>query len=288
MRELIEQLVFCQLVVSRAAATSKADTAVAVIWHDHDRRLAILTGELQKLGRHADRVIRVRGPIHLAALHHQEETVRIFRELLDRQASHLLQRRLRVRITIQVIIHLPVAIQGPHLIRLVGSHAFQIVAINIIAIGFQIGLLVSSQQRYAATDHDRQVVVRHLRSDPLILAAVITVRRAVGRCSVRKLASENQSRCLSLQDLARLENGCQRLESPFRIGRVNIVIAITFRIGRHVARAARLTRHITRGCRGGIANRRVRGMRTHGSAKIGINEQVRLGRILIPLQPTGD
>ena len=264
----------------------------------HHSRLSILASELQsgttrtvegqEIGSHTYGIIAVSGPIHLATLYHQEETIRIFGEFLNGFAGHLLDRGLLRWVTINVIIHLSVAIECPHLIAFVGTHPVQVVAIDMVAIRFQVGFVCLAQQACATTDHDIQIVVCHLRGDPLILATVVAVCGAVGRCGVWKLAGEYQASGLSLQLLTSLQDGGQWLEGTSRIGWVNIVVGILLRVGRYVTCAAGLASHIARGRRSGVANRRIRGMRTHGTAQIGVDIQFGFRWILIPLQPASN
>ena len=86
-RELVEQLILAQFVVACAVAAADADTAVAVVGNHDDSSFAVLTGKFesrtastvigQKIGCHADRVVRMGCPVDLAAFHHQEEAVRV-------------------------------------------------------------------------------------------------------------------------------------------------------------------------------------------------------------------
>ena len=228
------------------------------------------------------------GPIHLATLYHQKETIRIFGEFLDGFAGHLLDRGLLCWVTIEVVSHFFVSIEGPHLVAFVCAHPVEVIAIDIVAIGFQVGFVCLAQQAYTATNHDIKVVVGHLWSDPFIFATVIAVCGAIRRRCVRELAGEYQSGSFTFQLLAGLQDGGQRLESTSRIGWVNIVVGILLRVGRYVTCAAGLASHIARGCRSGVANRRIRGVRTHGTAQIGVDIQFGFRWILIPLQPASN
>ena len=197
----MEELVFRQFVIAGATAPSDADAAVPVVGHDDDGCLSILAGEFQRgtagaverqhIRRHPDRVVGVSSPIDFAAFDHQEEAIFVLRELLDGLACHLFDGRLLVGIAVDVVGHLAVAEQCPHLAVCVGAHSFQVVFIDGIAIGLQIGFAFLGQERGATTDDNGQIVVCHLRGNPVIASAIVAVGRAVGRCRVRKFTGED-------------------------------------------------------------------------------------------------
>jgi len=95
---------------------------------------------------------------------------------------------------IKRISHFPISEQSPHIGAFVITHTVDVILENTVSVTFQVGFALFGKQAGAATDHDVQVVVSHLRSDPFIFATVVAVGGAVGRCCMREFAGENQSR----------------------------------------------------------------------------------------------
>ena len=94
------------------------------------------------------------------------------------------------RISVDVVSHFPISEQSPHIVAFVITHTVDVILENTVSVTFQVGFALFGKQAGAATDHDVQVVVSHLRSDPFIFATVVAVGGAVGRCCMREFAGE--------------------------------------------------------------------------------------------------
>ena len=127
--------------------------------------------------------------------------------------------------------------------------------------------------------------MRHLRSNPFILAAVVAVSRAVSRCGVRKLAGEDQTGRFAIELFGRFEHRGQRLVGTGRVGRIDVVVTVPDRIGRNVTGTAGLSGHVARSGGSRVTDRSVGRMGAYGSAQIGVDVQLRLVGMGVPLQP---
>ena len=92
------------------------------------------------------------------------------------------------RISVDVVSHFPISEQSPHIVAFVITHTVDVILENTVSVTFQVGFALFGKQAGAATDHDVQVVVSHLRSDPFIFATVVAVGGADGRCCMREFA----------------------------------------------------------------------------------------------------
>ena len=190
------------------------------------------------------------------------------------------------RVAIDVVSHFPISEQSPHIVTAIITHTVDVILKDTISVRFQVGFALFGKQAGAASDHDVQVVVSHLWGDPFIFATVVAVGGTVGRCRMREFAGENQSRRFALFYLGRFQDGCQRLESACRIGRVDIVVAVVLRISGNVACTAGLSCHVAGSRRGRVSDRCIRRMCADCPAEIRVDVQFRFVGVGIPLQPT--
>ena len=263
--------------------------------HEHSR-LAVLLGKLdgftasliesQVVVNHTRKVVVVSGIVHLTALHHQEETLWVGRQLLDSRAGHLSQRRIAVGIPVQFVRHIVLSEECPHVVLLTRTHGIQVVLDDFPSSIPQISLTFSGDAAHTATDYHVDAVMSLLAGNLVILLTVIAVSRTVGRRGMREVTGTNQSRRLT-QHLRSLQHRCQGLISTFGVNRIDIVLRVGSRIRAHPSLQAVIARHIARRRWSRVADRRVRAGRPHRTADIRVDRQVLLLRIRHPLIPAG-
>ena len=157
--------------------------AVAVVGEHHDEGVPVLFGKLlghveglvksQKLGDGALGVVVVCGPVHLAALNHQEKAVGIGGEQVECLLRHLGQRRSGLGVALHIVGHRMLAEKCPHRGLLALFHPFEIVKIETITILFQ-EIFVTFANIFSTTgNHNIHHIMDHLRSDDAVFAAIV-------------------------------------------------------------------------------------------------------------------
>src|SRR5690554_7930017 len=150
--------------------------------------------ECKELIDHSSRVIGMRGPIYLAPLYHQEETIFVFREQLYGFFRHFCNRRHLVSVPIYIIRQGSITQQCPHFsILVITEHRFLIVLDQGGAIAREMFFYIVGENTGAPSKHHVQILIRDLWREYLVVSPVVVVRREIGRGRVWKLAGDNNS-----------------------------------------------------------------------------------------------
>ena len=173
-----------------------------------------------------ERIITMRSEIHLTALNHKEESVFVFRQQLYSLSRHLRQRRLRKRISVNVISHIAFRKHRPYRSRIQSAETRHIFLLIFDAFIFQNGFHVIIHVFDSTAENDIHTIGSNLSHDIGILCTGNHMRSSTGRSRMADLHSNHETRRLVTENLGSFQNSSQRLPCTVSIDLIHILTLI--------------------------------------------------------------
>src|SRR5690554_5783696 len=164
-------------------------------------------------------------PVHLTTFHHQEETVLIGREHLERLLCHLCKRRNLLRVSVNIVGESTLLKQCPYLaITFVVEKFVFVVLYKRCLVGDKMFPDIRGDVPVTTPKHHIQVLIGYLGSNGVVFTPLDMMCRKIGRRGVGEFTGDHQPHGLLLLNLQCLEDGSGRLPGACTIYRKYVIV----------------------------------------------------------------